>query len=128
MTSGSQATVSRAFAFGPFTLLPEQQLLLEGDAPVKIGARALEILLALVEKPGELVGKSELLSKGWPSTFVEPNNLKVNVAALRKALGEPFEHPQYIATVSGRGYRFAAPVASVDGPVAHLASQPRAAE
>src|ERR1700757_4603077 len=81
---GSQAIVSRAFAFGPFTLLPEQQLLLEGDAPVKIGARALEILLALVEKTGELVGKSELLSRGWPSTFVEPDNLKVNVAALRK--------------------------------------------
>lgn len=110
MTSGYEGTTSKAFAFGPFKFLPKQQLLLDGDVPVRLGARALEVLLALVERPGELVGKDELLSRAWPGAFVEDNNLKVNVAALRRALGEAHERPRYIATVNGRGYRFVSPV------------------
>jgi predicted ATPase/DNA-binding winged helix-turn-helix (wHTH) protein len=99
----------RSFAFGPFTLIPERQLLLEGDAPVRIGNRALDILVALVERPGEVVTKQELLARGWPTTVVEEQNLKVNMAALRRVLGDgPESH--YIATVTGRGYRFVAPV------------------
>ena len=102
----------RSFAFGPFVLIPERQLLLKDEAPVRIGGRALDILTALVERPGELVSKSELLSRVWPDTIVEEGNLKVNMAALRRVLGEGPGAAQYIATVVGRGYRFVAPVQS----------------
>lgn len=99
----------RSFAFGPFTLIPERQRLLEGEVPVRIGSRALDILLALVERPGELVTKQQLLARVWPTTIVEEGNLKVNMVALRRALRDG-PGSQYIATVTGRGYRFVAPV------------------
>jgi predicted ATPase/DNA-binding winged helix-turn-helix (wHTH) protein len=83
---------------------------MEGETRVRIGSRALEILAALVERPGELVGKGELLSRAWPNSFVEESNLRVNVAALRRTLGERPGGPRYIAAVSGRGYRFVSPV------------------
>jgi hypothetical protein len=78
----------RSFAFGPFVLVPERQLLLKGGAPVRIGSRALDILTALVERPGELVNKRELMACGWPNTVVDESNLKVNMVALRRALGD----------------------------------------
>src|SRR4029077_13211077 len=56
--------------FGPFRLLPSRRLLLEDDKPVHIGSRALDLLIALVERPGELVSKTELIAKVWPHTFV----------------------------------------------------------
>ena len=106
----------RAFAFGPFLLKPEQQLLLKREAPVKIGGRALDILTALVEKPGELVDKRTLISRVWPNTYVEETNLKVNVAGLRRALEDDPSLPRFIATVVGRGYRFIAPVRATGSP------------
>jgi DNA-binding winged helix-turn-helix (wHTH) protein len=103
---------ARSFRFGPFLLQPERQLLLELDAPVRIGGRALDLLTLLVERAGELVSKQELLSRAWPDTFVEEGNLKVHVAGLRRALGDCPDVPRFIATVVGRGYRFVAPVES----------------
>lgn len=111
------ADQAQSFAFGPFVLIPERQLLLQDEAPVRIGGRALDILAALAARPGDVVTKRELLAKVWPDTFVEESNLKVNMAALRRALGERAAGPRYIATVVGRGYRFVAPV-TVSGPAA----------
>lgn len=85
-------------------------MLTEGEAEVRVGGRALEILAALVERPGELISKSELFSRAWPNTFVDESNLKVNIAALRRALKEGQDGVRYIATVSGRGYRFVSAV------------------
>jgi len=65
----------RAISFGPFRLVPRQRLLLEGDKPVHLGSRALDILTALVEHPGEVVGKDELMARVWPGTLVEESNL-----------------------------------------------------
>src|SRR5262249_44155451 len=65
---------------------------------------------ALVERPGELVTKRELMARAWPKTVVEECNLKVNMAALRRALGDGPGIAKYITTVTGRGYRFTAPV------------------
>src|SRR5262245_37420916 len=62
-------------SFGPFRLLPTQFLLLEGDKPVPLGSRALEILIALLERRGELVSKQDLMARVWPNVFVEPANL-----------------------------------------------------
>jgi predicted ATPase/DNA-binding winged helix-turn-helix (wHTH) protein len=107
-------TAERAVSFGPFRLLPAQQLLLEGEAPVRLGSRALEILIALVEKAGELVSKAELTAHVWPDTFVDENTLRVHVAGLRKALGDGQPGRRYLANVPGRGYRFVAPVSLSD--------------
>ncbi len=100
----------RAVSFGPFRLFPEQQLLLEDEAPVRLGSRAFEILTALVERPGEVVGKTELIERVWPNTFIDENTLRVHVAGLRKALGDGQPGRRYLASVPGRGYRFVAPV------------------
>ena len=100
----------RSYSFGPFILVPERQSLTKAGTTVRIGSRALEILVALVERPGELVSKAQLVSRAWPDTFVEESNLKVTVAALRRVLGDAPGDAQYIATVSGRGYRFVSTV------------------
>jgi predicted ATPase/DNA-binding winged helix-turn-helix (wHTH) protein len=110
VTADLNEQLSRSFAFGPFVLVPERQLLLLGETPVRIGGRALDILTALVERPGEVVSKRELIARAWPSTIVDEGNLKVNMAALRRALGDGVGGAQYIATVTGRGYRFVGPV------------------
>jgi len=113
-----------AFAFGPFRLLPRQRLLLEGDKPVRLGSRALDILMALVERAGELVGKDELMARVWPDTFVGEGNLKFQVGALRRTLGDG---NRYLVNIPGRGYCFVAPVALADGPK-HSPQQGRSAE
>jgi predicted ATPase len=101
---------AQTIAFGPFRLLPAQQLLLEDEAPVRLGSRALEILAALVERAGEVVGKNELMARVWPNTFIEENTLRVHVAGLRRALKDGQQGRRFLAAVPGRGYRFVAPV------------------
>ena len=100
----------RAISFGPFRLLAAQRLLLEGDKPVRLGNRAFDILTALVERAGEVVGKEELIARAWPKTFVEEANLKIQVSALRRALGDGQGDNRYVVTVAGRGYNFVAPI------------------
>jgi DNA-binding winged helix-turn-helix (wHTH) protein len=102
---------SSEIAFGSFRLLPAKFLLLEGGKPVRLGSRALEILIVLLERPGELVSKRELMDRVWPNVFVEPANLTVHMSALRRTLGDGREGNRFIINVPGRGYSF---VASVD--------------
>src|ERR1700752_4641723 len=102
--------VARAISFGPFLLLAEQRLLLEGDRPVRLGRRAFDILVFLVERAGEVVGKEELIARAWPATFVEEANLKIQVSALRRALGDGQGGNRHVVTVVGRGYNFVAPI------------------
>jgi DNA-binding winged helix-turn-helix (wHTH) protein len=101
---------ARSFLFGPYVLKPERQSLMRNGIRVRIGGRALDILTALVECPGTILSKRELLSRAWPNLSVEDSNLKVTVASLRRIFGEQPEVPEFIATVIGRGYRFVAPV------------------
>src|SRR5437016_7531923 len=100
----------QAISFGPFRLLPAQRLLLEGDQPVRLGSRAFDILATLLERPGEVIVKDDLKSRAWPKTFVEDANLKIQISALRRALGDGQDGNRYIATIPGRGYNFVAPV------------------
>src|SRR5258707_15477120 len=100
----------RPISFGPYRLLAAQRLLLEGDRPVRLGSRAFDILAALVERAGEVVGKEQLIARAWPQTFVEESNLKIQVSALRRALGDGQDGHRYVITVPGRGYNFVAPV------------------
>ena len=88
--------------FDRFELLPVERVLLDSGRPVTIGSRAFDMLLALIERRDRLVTKAELLDLVWPGLVVEEANLPVQVSALRRLLG-----PQVIATIPGRGYRFA---------------------
>ena len=97
-------------SFGPFRLLPAQFLLLEGDKPVPLGSRAMHILNVLLERPGELVTKQELMARVWPNLFVEPANLSVHVSALRRVLRDGRDASRFIINIPGRGYCFVTPI------------------
>lgn len=107
-------TDAPSFAFGDYLFIPRRQLLLKSGQPVRIGCRALDLLEAFVRRPGEMLSKRQLLEEAWPSTTVVEGNLKVHIAALRRALDDDADCATYIATVNGRGYRFIAPVAVSD--------------
>ncbi len=78
--------------------------------PVRLGSRALDILIAFIERRGETVTNEELIARVWPKTYVEDGNLRVHIASLRGVLGERQEQPTHIANIPGRGYQFVAPV------------------
>ncbi|NRF72403.1 winged helix-turn-helix domain-containing protein [Aquincola sp. S2] len=104
---------------GRFELRPvERQLIVDGT-PAALGARAFDLLLALHEHRDRTVPKSELMDTVWPGLVVEENNLQVQVSALRKLLG-----PQAIATIPGRGYRFAL-AADAEQPPRERSTAPR---
>ncbi len=119
--------LASAVSFGPFRLLPAQRLLLEADRPLRLGSRALAILVALVERAGELVSKDELIARVWPNTIVDEGSLRVHMAALRRTLGDGQPGKRYVATVPGRGYSFVAPLATAE-PARSPAPSPPVAE
>ena len=103
-----QRTAPSGISFGPFRLLPTQFLLLEGDKPVSLGSRALQILTVLLERPGELVSKRDLMARVWPDVFVTPANLTVHMSALRRTLRDGRDGNRFIINIPGRGYSFVA--------------------
>jgi len=99
------------YRFGPFELrLAERALLCDGQI-IKVGARAFDVLVALIERRDRLVDLDELFNLVWPGLVVEENNLAVQISALRRALGS-----DAIATVRGRGYRFTAQLQPTTDP------------
>lgn len=94
------------FAFGPFVLDPGAGTLLRDDVPVAAGHRGLQLLAALVARPGEILAKAELMDAAWPGTAVEEGNLTVQIAQLRKLLGPAANGGEWISTVPRVGYRF----------------------
>ena len=104
----TERTDKSSYRFGTFELQAKERRLLAAGEPVTVGPRAFDLLVALVERHGQLVTKDELLGAVWPGLVVEENNLQVQVSALRKILGQGT-----IATVPGRGYRF---TAALTGP------------
>lgn len=105
------------YRFGPFTLLPHQHLLLKQGTRIVLGGRALDLLVALVERAGELVEKNELMARAWPRVIVEECNLRAQIVALRRVLVDDSGF-NYIVTVPGRGYRFLIPEgATADEPI-----------
>jgi serine/threonine-protein kinase len=100
----------RVFEFGNFRLDASGRTLSRAGEPVRLTPRVFDTLLYLVERRGTVLGKEELLAALWPDVVVEENNLGQAISKLRQALGESPGDNKYIATVSGRGYRFVAPV------------------
>jgi predicted ATPase/DNA-binding winged helix-turn-helix (wHTH) protein len=99
--------------FGPYAFHQHQRLILDGERPLRMGGRALDILQVLVERAGTVVSKDELIAQVWPTSVVEEINLRVHIAALRRALGDGQNGQngqRYIVNIPQRGYSFVAPV------------------
>lgn len=94
--------------FGPFRLFPARRLLETDRDMVRIGGRALDILILLVERKGEVVAKQELITQAWPDMAVDEGSLRVQIATLRRSLGDGVDGQHYIVNVPGRGYCFVA--------------------
>jgi predicted ATPase/DNA-binding winged helix-turn-helix (wHTH) protein len=104
------AVDEETFVFGSFRLIPAQRTLLENGKPLRLGSRAFDILVALVERAGETIPREQLIARIWPDTVVDEGALRVHVAALRKALGDGHPGRRYLANSPGRGYAFVAAV------------------
>ena len=83
-------------------------------APVEIGSRAIDVLRVLLERPGDLLSRDEIMAAAWPQTVVEDNNLTIQISTLRRVLDQDRAQGSCIQTVPGRGYRFIAPVTRVE--------------
>jgi DNA-binding winged helix-turn-helix (wHTH) protein len=101
---------SDVIAFGHFRLHAAERFLEKNGVRLKLGSRALDILIALIERAPEVVSKRELLAKVWPDLVVDEGSLRFHIAALRKVLGNGESGSRYVANVAGRGYCFAAPI------------------
>ena len=102
--------MAERISFGGFHLFPRERMLCRGEETIPLGSRALDILIILARRAGEIISQRELLAQVWPNIFVEDSNLRVHVASIRKALGTCQGTARYIATIAGRGYSFVAKV------------------
>ena len=107
---GARSPQSATLSFGPFRLYPTARAFEKNGVPLALGNRALDILMVLVERPGEVVSHRELIARVWRGLVVDPSNLRVHMTGLRKALGDRDGRDRYIASVTGQGYCFVAPV------------------
>lgn len=110
MTPEPAATVETVLHFGPYQIYPASRVVLEAGRPLRLGQRALDILLALLERAGQVVSKRELLARAWPGQDIDEGNLRVHMTALRKALGDGQNGRRFIVTIALRGYSFVEPL------------------
>ncbi|HEX8846068.1 MAG TPA: winged helix-turn-helix domain-containing protein [Pyrinomonadaceae bacterium] len=103
----------QVYEFGRFRLDAKDHLLLREGKPVPLTPKVFETLLVLVQNRGRVVEKESLIRALWPDTFVEDNNLAVNISMLRKALGDQTNGDHYIENIPKRGYRFVASIREV---------------
>src|SRR6266481_9265181 len=109
------AAVHRKLKFGPFELSSSERVLRRGGEGLRLGGRALDILIYLADRPGEVIAKQELMDRVWSDVTVEEGSLRVHVAAIRKALGDGQFGKRYIANIKGRGYSFVGSVVPLTG-------------
>src|ERR1700758_1145505 len=103
--------IHKNLRFGPFELSIAERILRREDKVLPLGGRALDILIYLAERPGEVISKQELIDHAWPDLNVADGSLRVHVAAIRKALGDGQFGNRYVANIKGRGYSFVGTVA-----------------
>ena len=99
-------------SFGPFSLAASERLLTKDGVTVPLGARTLDILIALVSCHNQAINKRDLMAQVWPDVTVGDGSLRFHIASLRKALGDGENGARYIATLGGRGYCFVAPISA----------------
>src|SRR6266436_6617675 len=109
------AAVHRKLKFGPFELSSSERVLRRGGEGLRLGGRALDILIYLADRPGEVIAKQELIDHVWSDVTVEEGSLRFHVAAIRKALGDGQFGSRYIANIKGRGYSFVGAVVPLTG-------------
>src|SRR5712671_6861695 len=109
------AAVHMKLKFGPFELSSSERVLRRGGEGLRLGGRALDILIYLADRPGEVIAKQELMDRVWSDVTVEEGSLRVHVAAIRKALDDGQFGNRYIANIKGRGYSFVGTVVSLTG-------------
>ena len=102
------------FRFGPYELDSRARTLRHNGMVVPLGTRALDLLVCLANRPGEVITKKELIDHVWSDVFVEEGSLRVHVASIRKALGDGQFGKRYIANVYGRGYSFVGAVVRLE--------------
>src|SRR5689334_746532 len=95
--------INRVYNFGPFSVNQTEHQLLRHGEPVRLAPKAFDVLMVLIQHQGCLVTKAQLLQEVWPDAFVEEANLSVNIASLRKTLGEGDGKCQCIETIPKRG-------------------------
>src|SRR5208282_6865236 len=100
----------RIFQFGKFQIDALARTLRREETLVKLNSRAFDVLLYLVQNPGKVLTRDELLKNGWPDASVDESSLAQNISLLRRALDEKPGDNSYIVTLPGRGYQFVAPV------------------
>lgn len=105
----------RFYLFDAFRVDAFERILFKENREVTLTPKVFDTLLVLLENPGHVLTKKELMQQVWPDSFVEENNLAQNISILRKTLGESKQGEQYIQTVPKRGYRFVADVTSTGG-------------
>src|SRR6201981_485356 len=107
------SAVHRKLRFGPFELSIGERMLRRAGQVVPLGGRALDILIYLADRPGEVIAKQELIDHVWSDVTVEEGSLRVHMAAIRKALGDGQFGNRYIANIKARGYSFVGTVVSL---------------
>jgi predicted ATPase/DNA-binding winged helix-turn-helix (wHTH) protein len=107
--------VHRNLQFGPFELSSRERVLRRDGVALPLGSRALDILIYLAARPGEVIVKRELIEQVWPDVTVEEGSIRVHVAAIRKALGDGQFGNRYIANIKGRGYSFVGTIVPLAG-------------
>jgi DNA-binding winged helix-turn-helix (wHTH) protein len=101
------------FRFGPFELVPLRRFLSRDGHAIRVGSRALDLLVVLVENAGKIVDKGAMLARVWPNVVVEDGNVRVHIRNLRRLLGDDGLESRYIVHVARRGYVFVAPIHEV---------------
>jgi DNA-binding winged helix-turn-helix (wHTH) protein len=112
--------VHRTLRFGPFELSSSERMLRRDGVTLPFGGRAFDILVYLAERPGEVIGKNELINHVWPNVTVEEGSLRVHISAIRKALRDGQFGNRYIANVKGRGYSFVGSVVRLEDSTEHV--------
>ncbi|MDP9995252.1 putative ATPase/DNA-binding winged helix-turn-helix (wHTH) protein/tetratricopeptide (TPR) repeat protein [Variovorax boronicumulans] len=115
---------SAVIQFGPFVLDQAGRILEREGSAVRLAGRAMDLLIALVESAGSVVGKRELIARVWPDTIVEEGSLRFHILAVRKALSDGENGTRFVVNVPGRGYTFVAPVSHAPVTTARPESAP----
>src|SRR5688500_8486413 len=112
--------VKKVYRFSEFELDTGKRILLHQGVPLKINAKAFDLLVLLIENNGTILGKDEILGQVWEGNLIEENNLSVQISKIRKLLNDTKENPKFLKTISGRGYCFTANLAEIDAAETEL--------